>query len=82
MDSMYSVSAQGAGAMVGHFNQMRMDEFIRNINYQDINLDHAMNEINEARKFIKSRLKFLVAIELSSAKLLSIWKLLLRMPMN
>ena len=53
MDSMYSVSAQGAGAMVGHFNQMRMDEFIRNINYQDINLDHAMNEINEARKFIK-----------------------------
>ena len=53
MDSMYSVSAQGAGAMVGHFNQMRMDEFIRKINYQDINLDHAMNEINEARKFIK-----------------------------
>ena len=72
MDSMYSVSAQGAGAMVGHFNQMRTDEFIRNINYQDINLDNAMNEINEVRKFIK----------LSSAKLPSIWKLLLRMPMN
>lgn len=54
MDSMYSVSAQGAGAMVGHFNQMRTDEFIRNINYQDINLDNAMNEINEVRKFIKN----------------------------
>ena len=51
---MNNVTIQGTGGLVDYVNQMRMDQYIENIRFQDINLRDAIGELNKAREFIAS----------------------------
>ena len=45
---------QGVGGTVDYINQLRIDEYLGNIQIQNINLQKAINELNMARDFIGS----------------------------
>lgn len=49
-----NVIIQGVGAGVDYINQMRVDQLANNLLIQDINLEGALNELNQAREFIGS----------------------------
>ena len=49
-----AVTIQGVGGVVGAVNQIRMDQFVKNIRFQDINFENAINELNKARDFLGS----------------------------
>ncbi len=51
---MNNVTIQGLGGMVDYANQIRMDQYIENIRFQNINLEDAIDELNKAREFIAS----------------------------
>lgn len=46
------VTIQGIGSGVDIINQMRAEQYLRNIHIQDINYENAINELNKARDFI------------------------------
>ena len=45
---------QGVSGNIDFINQMRIDEYLRNIQIQNINFEKAINELNMARDFIGS----------------------------
>ena len=47
-----AVTVQGVGGAVDAINQVRADQYIRNIHFQDINLDGAIEQLNMARDFL------------------------------
>lgn len=49
-----NVTVQGIGGVVGQVNQIRADQYIKNIRFQNMNLDEAIGELNKAREFIGS----------------------------
>lgn len=49
-----TVTIQGIGGVADAFNQMRADQFAKNIRIQNINLENAMDELNKARDFLGS----------------------------
>lgn len=51
---MNNVTIQGIGGVADYANQIRVDQYIENIHFQDINLEGAINELNKAREFIAS----------------------------
>lgn len=46
------VMPQAIGGAVDYANELRMTEYIKNIRFQDYNLEGAINELNKARDFI------------------------------
>lgn len=48
------VTNQGIGASIGLLNQMRADQYIKNIHTQDLNFENALKELNKARDFLGS----------------------------
>lgn len=52
MDNQKSTTIQIEGAVVDQINQMRLNQFIGNIKYQDQNLANALGELNNVRDFI------------------------------
>lgn len=51
---MNNVTIQGIGGVVDYANQIRMDRYIENIRFQNLNLEGAIDELNKAREFIAS----------------------------
>lgn len=51
---MKNVTMQGIGGVADYVNQIRMDQYIENIRFQNINLEGAIDELNKAREFIGS----------------------------
>lgn len=51
---MNNVTIQGIGGVADYVNQIRVDQYIENIHFQDMNLEGAINELNKAREFITS----------------------------
>ncbi len=49
-----NIIVQGIGEEIDVINQIRIDKYIENISIQDVNLEKAINELNEAREFINS----------------------------
>lgn len=43
---------QGIGSVVDQVNQIRINQYIKNIRFQNMNLDEAIGELNKAREFI------------------------------
>lgn len=49
-----STQEQAVASWVTYLNQVRLDELVKKLNQQDINLEDAMNELNEIKKFLES----------------------------
>lgn len=49
-----NITIQGIGGGVEIINQMRAEQYIKNIHIQDIHYENAMNELNKARDFLGS----------------------------
>ena len=46
---MENVKNQGIGSFVSEINQMRADELLHNLNVQDVNLENALQELQNVR---------------------------------
>lgn len=51
---MNNVTMQSVGGVVDYSNQIRLNQYIENIRFQDINLKGAIDELEKAREFIAS----------------------------
>lgn len=47
-----STQEQAVAAWITHLNQVRLDELIAKLNQQDINLEEALKELDEIKKFL------------------------------
>lgn len=47
-----STQEQAVASWITYLNQMRLDELVEKLNQQDINLEEAMSELNELKKFL------------------------------
>lgn len=49
-----NITLQGIGGTVDAINCMRIENYVENIQFQNINFENAMNELNKARDFLGS----------------------------
>lgn len=69
-----NVTEQGIGGMVNQINQIRANQYIENIRFQNMNLEEAISELNKAREFIGSPEHILGSIDTKHGEIAEVFE--------